>query len=534
VKKRSLAPRIWLAAATGIVVVAAGLIGSAWYASLLPTELDPATMGYPDYGTTPDGAEHAGHPGAPRGADDHTGHGSAGTPVARLVEPRAGEPDRRITLTARDEGERITLNGQSPGPELRFGFGELVEVVLVNESVAGGATLHWHGIDVPNAMDGVAGVTQDAVMPGGRFVYRFVADQPGTYWYHAHQLSSEQVRRGLLGAVIVADPPATARTGAPASESAQDEVVLLHQYGVDATLGGRTGTTTVPAPAGRTVRVRVINTDNALTALWVTGAPFRVIAADGIPLNRPDEASRRSLGITAGGRADLLITVPEPGVRIDFGGTTALVLGRDPANGVLPEQPAEFLDLLDYGAPVDPLLDTGASAGSPPGAGAADASGSSSRDREAIRLRADPPDRSFEYRIGRRLGFLDGRPGSWWTINDRMFPDVPMFMVRQGEAVRMRVENRSGASHPMHLHGHHALVLSRNGVAASGSPWWVDSIEVAPGDTWEIAFRADNPGIWMDHCHNLPHASEGLVAHLMYAGVSSSYRIGGAPGNQPE
>ena len=86
----------------------------------------------------------------------------------------------------------------------------------------------------------------------------------------------------------------------------------------------------------------------------------------------------------------------------------------------------------------------------------------------------------------------------------------------------------------MHLHGHHAVVLARDGRPATGSPWWVDSLDVANGESYDIAFVADNPGIWMDHCHNLPHASEGLVAHLMYAGVTSPFLVGGDAGNRPE
>ena len=81
--------------------------------------------------------------------------------------------------------------------------GQLIEVHLRNESVADGVTLHWHGVDVPNAMDGVAGVTQDAVPVGGEFTYRFVADQAGTYWYHSHQVSNPQVAGGLLGSLVV-------------------------------------------------------------------------------------------------------------------------------------------------------------------------------------------------------------------------------------------------------------------------------------------------------------------------------------------
>jgi FtsP/CotA-like multicopper oxidase with cupredoxin domain len=86
----------------------------------------------------------------------------------------------------------------------------------------------------------------------------------------------------------------------------------------------------------------------------------------------------------------------------------------------------------------------------------------------------------------------------------------------------------------MHLHGHHAVVLSRDGTGATGSPWWVDSLDVEDGESYVIAFKADNPGIWMDHCHNLSHASQGLVTHLMYAGVTTTFVIGGDRDNDPE
>jgi FtsP/CotA-like multicopper oxidase with cupredoxin domain len=109
-----------------------------------------------------------------------------------------------------------------------------------------------------------------------------------------------------------------------------------------------------------------------------------------------------------------------------------------------------------------------------------------------------------------------------------------MFMVDEGDVVRMILENHSGEIHPMHLHGHHAVVLSRDGVPASGSPWWVDSLDVASGDTYEIAFVADNPGIWMDHCHKLSHAKQGLVAHLAYTGITTPFVIGGPAHNEPE
>jgi FtsP/CotA-like multicopper oxidase with cupredoxin domain len=106
--------------------------------------------------------------------------------------------------------------------------------------------------------------------------------------------------------------------------------------------------------------------------------------------------------------------------------------------------------------------------------------------------------------------------------------------VRKGDLVRLTFVNRSHLDHPMHLHGHHALVLARDGKAAAGSPLWLDTVTVSPGETWTIAFRADNPGIWMDHCHNLDHAELGMVMHLAYDGYTTPFEAGKGTPNQPE
>ncbi len=469
--------RLWLAS-TATVAVVAPLVWF-WQASLLPDSYDLAAMGYADWGGGPESQ-----------------HGHHGTPVSALTADPRAQPDVEATYTVRTEGSKYTVNGRTPGPTLEAKVGDLVQVTLVNENVEGGATLHWHGVDVPNSADGVAGVTQDAVLPGERFVYRFVADRPGTYWYHSHQVSHVQVRRGLLGAFVV-------HPTAPEPD-VLEQVAVLHEYDGSPTLNGQPGTTTVDAEAGQQVRVRVVNTDNGLAPVWVTGAAYRVLAVDGTDLNQPGDIEGRAAGVPAGGRIDLGFTVPAGGVRVDLGGTTSLVFLADPTRGEATMAPHEAVDLLSYGEPSDPGIDVA------------------------------HPDRSFEYRIGRRPGFLDGRPGLWWTINGHLYPDVPMFMVSEGDVVTFRIQNNSDDAHPMHLHGHHALVLSRDGTDSSGSPWWVDSLEVRPGETYEIAFLADNPGLWMDHCHNLPHATEGLVAHLMYDGVTSSYRVGGDVANQPE
>ena len=451
-----------------------------WQDSLVPGDLSPMKMGYADYGG---------------GSASRAHHGQD---VSTLTGP-SGTPDVVLDLVARKESfdipgrgsmDGFTLNHTSPGPEIVAKQGDLVQVTLRNESVADGITLHWHGVDVPAAEDGVAGVTQDAVPRGQSHVYRFVAKDVGTYWYHSHQVSHEQVKKGLYGVLIV-EPTAT------------DVIAAVHTYDKVRTVNGGYGERRVAAP-GSTVRVRLINTDNGPFAAWVDGASYKVVAVDGTSLNAPPDVSNKSVTVTAGGRVDLQVTMPQgSAVRIGLGGgPTTLVIGE--GNAPTGAEPRERVDLLSYGKPAELGLDPA----------------------KATRV--------FRYEIGRRPGFFDGRPGLWWTINGHQFPNVPMFMVTEGDVVRMTIKNSSGQVHPMHLHGHHVVVLSRNGVAATGSPWWTDSLNVEDNETYEVAFVADNPGIWMDHCHNLPHAAQGLVTHLMYTGVTTNFHHGGPASNQPE
>ena len=134
-------------------------LGWSWWSSLVPRTYSITEMGDVEYGGGPGGHDHG------------------GTQVAELTGPTTGEPDVAVELAAAqgtirlasgEEVEGYTLNGTSPGPTIEAQQGDLVQVTVTNEDVAEGITLHWHGVDVPNAEDGVAGVTQDAVRPAAR------------------------------------------------------------------------------------------------------------------------------------------------------------------------------------------------------------------------------------------------------------------------------------------------------------------------------------------------------------------------------
>ena len=486
----------------GVLLTLAILVplGSMWWSSLLPSSYSVMDMGYADYGGGP----------RPQAGGGHDMPGlkpmSGGTSVTSLDTPKGGRPDVEVDLTVREgmvelaSGKRVegySLNGRSPGPVIRATVGDLVQVRVHNKDVEGGVALHWHGVDVPNAQDGVAGVTQDAVKPGDAYTYRWVAPDAGTFWYHSHQMSHEQVSGGLLGGIVIR--PATPERGVV------DQLAVAHLYDSIQTLNGYTGFQAVRVRPGQRVRVRVVNTDNGPQKAWANVA-YKVIATDGFDVNRPTDVTGKGIGIPAGGRVDLELTVPDDGTaaRVEVLGNVGFLFGPDGAEAPRVEEPEKQVDLLDYGSPTETGID------------------------------ADNPDRDFEYSIGRKPGFVNGRPGVWWSINGHLYPDMPMAMVREGDVVKFTISNNTGDVHPMHLHGHHAVVLSRNGKAATGSPWWFDSLDVQKGETFEVAFIADNPGIWMDHCHDLKHASQGMVTHLVYEGVTTPYKLGSDSGNEPE
>ncbi|WEO78607.1 multicopper oxidase family protein [Cryobacterium sp. SO2] len=451
-------------------------------------------------------------PGALASAHEHTAAGPPAPGDVSVTELRtpAGQPGtlRTFDLTAGQQNVTLASGtsvaawtyGSLPGPELRVDQGDLVEVTLHNTDIADGVTIHWHGYDVPAGEDGVAGVTQNAVLPGDSFTYRFPATDPGTYWYHTHQVSSDGVRRGLYGSLVVLPPG-----GVPESV---DLTVPLHTLGGSVILGESDAATTRAVPAGQSVRLRLINTDQVPHRFHLDGGPFTVVAADGRDLLGPTPVTGKALRIPAGGRLDVSVEIPDSGLRLTSNASAEAVLSLSPGGETVPApaDPADSgdLDLLHYGTPQAQALPTGGG------------------QVEATMV------------LDRNPRFLGGRPVYGYTVNGDVFPHIPSIEVSEGNTVRLTVANRGAETHPMHVHGHHVRVVSRDGIRSTGSPLWLDTFDVQPGEVWVVEFVADNPGIWLDHCHNLEHAAEGMMMALAYRGVASPFEQGGEHGNRSE
>ncbi|MFD1134829.1 multicopper oxidase family protein [Paenibacillus urinalis] len=408
------------------------------------------------------------------------------------------EPVRTYQLQAEqteltmDNGKRAkawTFNGSTPGPELRVKEGERVVVQLSNKNVEKGVTIHWHGVVLPCSQDGVAGVTQNAVMPGETFTYEFIAKHPGTYWYHSHQQSSEQSSKGLIGRLIV--------------EPEADTYHYDHDYAVTLSIlddryvltNGHENGIQLPAEPGDTVRLRLINASNLVQWMSIAGTDYQVISMDGQDLNKPGMLVNTKIPIGGGQRYDLLFTVPEQGAVRVYSNDEEKWSIRIGSGEVFDIEGTESaFDFTRYGEPVstDPIQSN------------------------------TVYDKEFNLDLGAV------------NINGEQFHHIPPMIVKEGDKVKIRLQHQFGAEHPMHLHGHLFRVISKNGQTLTRSPVYLDSLLLFRGDVYEIAFEADNPGLWMMHCHNLGHAANGMSMMLNYDGVTTPYTVGTIPGNLPD
>ena len=448
-----------------------------------------------------------------------TGNGpSASIPMASLQAPQTAVSIDEFTLTAQSahlsfmpkgQADAWTFNGTSPGPTLRVHQGDLVVVHLVNH-LSVGVTIHWHGVAVPNSADGVAGVTQDATKPGQSYTYRFLAKDPGTYWYHSHQESFEETGKGLYGMLVV--EPAK-----PLTHDDVDTALALHTWNSTLAFNTSMGTQSFHAQSGQWVRLRLVNTDNTAHLLTLVGAPFLVAALDGHDLNGPTPLTAVPVSLDAGQRYDLRFQMPKLGpVALltandngQYQTAPRLLIGQESdfqSRLAIPKASQKVFDFTTYGHPAPDAITPNSHF-----------------------------DVTYPISLGYTFGFSNMRPGPVFTLDGNSFPHTPMLMVKPGQLVRLRFVNDADAGdHPMHLHGHTFTVLTKNGHPLTGSPVHLDTISVGPHETYEVAFSANNPGLWMVHCHNLYHANHGMDMMLVYPNISTPYSIGYTSGNFPD
>lgn len=379
--------------------------------------------------------------------------------------------------------EGYAYNGQLPGPTLELDAGATLDVDFQN-TLDAASTVHWHGVEAPNAMDGVTWVS-DPVDAGASFNYVVPLPLAGTYWYHPHLDTDHQVDLGLYGAIVVRDPDEPTAdvdlvlvfdAWSETADAATDEHGLYTPGDLVWTVNGLVDPVYRP-PAGSVVRVRALNASN--TAYLDLGWPGLVqIAGDQGLLGAPLEAERVLLA--PGDRAEFEWRLGPEAFDVD-------TLPWVPAGGASWGDPIRLLS-------VEPEGDTPAPEGLAwPFDGAAPA--------------ADPGRTDLVYVFA---GGVEDEP---WLINGESWPDVTPDVVALGEELIVEVRNLSPTEHPFHMHGNRFEVLSVDGVPPPSRDL-EDTVNVPIRGVVRLRLSPANPGDWMVHCHLLGHEQGGMMTVL--------------------
>ncbi|MET9698784.1 multicopper oxidase domain-containing protein [Streptomyces sp. NPDC006529] len=537
------------AAAAGSALLAACSGGSGTdHGSMDHGSMDHGSMDHGSMGHgSPDGGSSA-RP-APGGYVDPAG------PEVRAAEAarRATGPVAEVALTATagplDLGAGRTVRSWAygdrlPGREVRVTAGGTLALTLANHLPAA-TSLHWHGLALRNDMDGVPGLTQRDIAPGASFTYRFAVPHPGTYWFHPH--SGVQQDRGLYAPLIVEDPrePLSydkewvvvlddwldgvdgstpdavlaelrggmregaghgghgghdAGAGAASPTAPAGPSRMLMGGGGSAVLGKDAGDVGYPhylvngrlpedpsvfaARPGDRIRLRIVNAggDTAFR-IALGGHELTVTHTDGFPV---EHAKTGSLLLGMGERYDVLVTAGDGVFPL-----TALAEGKGAA--------ASALALLRTGSGAAPTAATRPAelAGPPLTADRLRAAGSAA-------LAARAPDRTVRIKLTGGMAAYD------WAFDGEPYAPDRRHPVKAGERVRLEFNNSTTMWHPLHLHGHTFALGGQSGGARK------DTAAILPGATLTADFDADNPGLWMVHCHNVYHAEAGMMTVLGY------------------
>ncbi|HET6159943.1 MAG TPA: multicopper oxidase family protein [Dongiaceae bacterium] len=436
----------------------------------------------------------------------------------------------------------LGYDGRVPGPTLRLKQGEPVRIIVENK-LNQDTTVHWHGIRVPNAMDGVPGLTQPPIKPGESFTYEFTPPDAGTFWYHPHANSLQQLGRGLAGALVV-----EAREPYPVDREIlwmisdwrlRPAAQIADGFGnsMEAAMSGRVGNTvtingTLPrnesVRPGERIRLRLINSALArMMALRFEGHHPVIVAIDGQACD-PHEPDEGRLLLGPAMRIDVVLDmVGEPGKRYrvldDFYDELAYTL----------------VELAYDEKPVARAAPLGAIASVPPNPLPQPDLANAERHELALQggmmsgmmmggngmmnggmMNGGMMGKGMMN--GGMIGMMGGMGDAPWSINgmsmtgDGQADMPPLLTLKRDRSYVLTLRNETAWWHPMHLHGHSFLIAGRNG-KPNPRREWSDTVLIPPKQSVDIAFVADNPGNWMLHCHVMDHQMAGLMTVLRVA-----------------
>jgi FtsP/CotA-like multicopper oxidase with cupredoxin domain len=404
-------------------------------------------------------------------------------------------------------------------PVIRIDLGDRLLVRLSNRLPRPGehTSIHWHGIRLPNDQDGVPYLTQEPVEPGEDCSYSFTPPDTGTFFFHTHCNTAEQLGRGLAGLLIV--------DGDAVEPYDSDEAIVLRDWRLTENKAGflpfyteegavRAGTfgtvrtangavvPEIPLPASGDCRLRVLNIDPArVVEMGIRGADAALAAIDGVAI---PPVPLRSWRMGPAMRADVVIRAPrenETAMLVDYFAPEPVPLARLVGRGAARRTGAFDPAPLRAGRMPDPDL----------------------KDAERLTFEFTPTATGQAVAraadSGAALGALCLANDSFWAINRAAWPGhgagripPPLAVLQRDRSYIFELVNRTKQQHPIHIHGHHLKLLKSN--KRDLPVHRADTLLLYPDERIETAFVADNPGNWMFHCHIVEHQESGMMGYV--------------------
>ncbi len=403
-----------------------------------------------------------------------------------------------ISLIEGKTTDVFAYNNQVPGPILRGKVGDTIKVNFKN-NLDFPTTIHWHGIQLENSMDGVPDITQTLVNSQETFIYEFTLKDSGIYWYHPHYNTDEQIEMGLYGIIVVDDDKISVDKDtvyvlddvrldgnyqiAPKSNHHMD--VMHGRYGNFPLINGAVNYD-IEAKKGELIRLRLVNTANArIFNFAIEDHKLLVVGHDIGLVEKPYEVD--SLIMAPGERYDILVYLDKNKQDykiLDKSYNTENMLGYLRYNETSQQDKKEYYNSL-----------------------------------KNIILNENIPDwqnKESEKEITIELeGIQQGMMNIRWTLDGKSFPENPSnISLKENKFYKIKFVNTQNQIHPMHLHGQKFLILTRDGKAIE-QKGYKDTVLIYPSEEVEIGLMAQEKGTWLNHCHILEHAEAGMLGFLI-------------------
>lgn len=420
-------------------------------------------------------------------------------------------------LNMTNDEESFYMNEKKVSDEIRVSQNTLLRVIVKNETEYS-TSVHFHGVDGLSKMDGIGGITQDDIAPGETFTYEFYLDQPGTYMYHSHTDSAEQVNNEyLFGTLVVEDEEeSNIKNKDSLIFNAETDVEAHHNAAGASNFVTVNGEDVVEKKFSKDedIYLNIVNMSSVPISInFGKNVEYKITNVDAHDVTS-EEIKDKDLIIPAANRVE--VEIKNPGK--SFVVSSSLSGKKNAQFGININGTPKYTDYSDIEEKIIETEMDGAMMG-----GGSEVSLATNavylynviESKEEFNLENEKVDKKFELDLGMTSN-------DSWGINDKTYEESEPIVIDEGDIVEVELTNDGdmGEPHPFHLHGHEFQVTKYNGEEVNKSII-LDTVNVRSDESITIKFRANNPGIWPLHCHDLTHADKGMMILVKYRGYYS-------------